>query len=173
MNKKKIIIWSILVITFGLSLYFFYPDEKLPNNAIADKIVVLKSKRQLVLYYKDVVLKTYKISLGGNPTGHKQYEGDNKTPEGIYSISSHGQHNMYHKYLYVSYPNKNDKYNAAKLGKSAGGQILIHGLNKKYAFIKKIHRWYDWTKGCIAVTNDEVDEIYNAVKVGTRIDIRP
>ena len=63
MNKKKIIIWSILVITFGLSLYFFYPDEKLPNNAIADKIVVLKSKRQLVLYYKDVVLKTYKISL--------------------------------------------------------------------------------------------------------------
>jgi murein L,D-transpeptidase YafK len=173
MKSLKYLLYLLLFALAGLAVYYVYPEKKLPEQAKADRIVVLKSKRQLQLYEKDKLLKTYTISLGRNPVGHKKYEGDNKTPEGRYSISKRGTHDVYHKYLYISYPNHNDVLDAAIAGKDPGGAILIHGANKKYSFLNKLHRWKDWTRGCIAVTNEEIDELYQAVVVGTIIDIKP
>ena len=113
------------------------------------------------VYNKSTLVKTYKISLGKQPLGHKQFEGDNKTPEGIYYINGKNPNSLYHKNLGISYPNKHDKSFAKKHGKSAGGLIKIHGLPNGKGKIGKLHLMYDWTAGCIAVTNKEIDEIYS------------
>jgi murein L,D-transpeptidase YafK len=165
----------ILIPTFILCLliYYFYEEEKIEKGAKIDKIIVNKSSRELITYSKGEIIKTFKISIGKNSTGKKEFKDDYKTPEGIYSISSKGPHKLFHKYLYVSYPNKNDILNAKKHRKDVGGQILIHGLHKSYAFIGKFHRFMDWTKGCMGMTNKEIDELYDAIDVGTPIQINP
>lgn len=124
-------------------------------------------------YSGNELLKTYDIALGKNPVGHKEYEGDTKTPEGTYTINARNPHSGYHKNLGVSYPNEADKAHAVKLGKSPGGDIKIHGLKNGRGYIGKFHRTKNWTNGCIAVTNDEVDELYAAVVTGAVIEILP
>jgi murein L,D-transpeptidase YafK len=153
--------------------FYFYPEEKLPSDILIDKIVVYKSQRQMFVYSNGQLLKTYKISLGRQPIGAKEFEGDKKTPEGFYSINDKNPNSGYHKNLGISYPDKDDVENAKRLAKPAGGDIKIHGLRNKYGFIGKFHRWFDWTLGCIAVTNDEIDELYRAVKTGISIEIKP
>lgn len=118
-------------------------------------------------------MKTYTISLGGNPIGDKEYEGDKKTPEGIYYINDKNPNSGYHKNLGISYPNKKDIEQAKKLGKPVGGDIKIHGLKNRTGVIGKLHRWFDWTLGCIALTNNEMDELYYSVPIGTKIEILP
>ena len=145
----------------------------LSSKSIIDKIVVLKSKRILLIYTQNQVVKTYKIALGRQPVGKKEIEGDKKTPEGNYTIWKKGPHAKYHKYLFISYPNKSDVINAHKKNKEPGGLIYIHGLNKRYAKVGKLHTLSDWTLGCIAVTNDEIDELYKLINVGTKIEIKP
>lgn len=105
--------------------------------------------------------------------GHKEFEGDKKTPEGVYRIDDKNPNSGYHKNLGVSYPNDADIAHADSLGKPPGGAIKIHGLRNGCGILGKFHRWADWTMGCIAVTNSEMDELYNAVKIGATIDIRP
>jgi murein L,D-transpeptidase YafK len=167
-------IWLItFVALLSTIFYYFYNDKGIQNGIKIDKIVVYKSKRALLAYSNGVLIKRFEISIGKNSIGKKEFEGDYKTPEGNYFISSKGSHPLYHKYLYVSYPNKDDLINASKKHKNAGGQILIHGLHKKYAALGKFHRFYDWTKGCMALTNNEVDDLYNAVNVKTTIEIYP
>ena len=173
MTKSKIIWLTISLISLGLTVYNFYPEEKLSADIQIDKLVVYKSKRQLLAYSNGQLVKTYKISLGRQPIGDKEFEGDKKTPEGIYSINNKNPNSGYHKNLGISYPNKDDIENAKRLGKSAGGGVKIHGLKNKTSFISKFHRWFDWTLGCIAVTDEEIDELYNAVKIGTQIEINP
>ena len=173
MITKKILIWIILISIIGLTVYYFYPEKSLPADIQVDSIVVYKSKRQLLVYSKDQLIKTYTISLGGNPTGDKEFEGDKKTPEGIYFINNKNSDSGYHKNLGISYPNQQDIENAKKIGKSTGGDVKIHGLRNGLGFIGKFQRWYDWTAGCIALTDKEIDELYNAVKTGTRIEIKP
>ena len=172
--KKRKVIWRIVLITFlGLVFYYFFPEEKLPRNAKIDNIVIYKSKREMLAYSNGKLLKTYKISLGGHPIGDKEFDGDKKTPEGVYKIDKKNPYSGYHKNLGISYPNKSDIENAKKIGKPTGGDIKIHGLRNKTGIISKFHRWFDWTLGCIAVTDQEIDELYNAVKIGTQIDIKP
>lgn len=173
MIKTKILLITIPLLIIGFSIYYFYPEEKLPQNIDIDKLVVYKSKRQLLAYSNGSLIKTYKIALGGQPVGHKEFEGDKKTPEGIYTINDKNPHSGYHKNLGVSYPNQEDIANAKRLGKPAGGDIKLHGLRNKTGYISKLHRWKDWTLGCIALTDSEIDELYNAVKVGTSIEIKP
>ena len=139
----------------------------------ATGIVVKKADRKMMLYENDKLLKTYKISLGRRPIGHKVQEGDYKTPEGLYTISYKNAQSECYKSLKISYPNKIDRQNAKKLGVSPGGNIMIHGVGKYFAYIKKIDTPTDWTFGCVAVTDEEIDEIWKMVDVGTPIQIDP
>jgi len=173
MAKRKVLGLIIFALFVVLISYYFYPEKKLPVGSQIDSIVVYKSKRELVAYSNGQLVKTYKISIGKNPIGDKEFEGDKKTPEGIYYISDKNPTSAYHKNLGISYPNKDDLAAAKKLAKSTGGDIKIHGIKNKMGFLNKFHRWYDWTLGCIAVTNEEIDELYDAVKIGTRIEIKP
>lgn len=145
----------------------------MPKDKIIDRIEVYKSKRKMNVYSDEVLLKTYKIALGKNPIGHKEFEGDCKTPEGTYTIDGKNPESAFHKNLGVSYPNEKDLEHAAALGKSAGGDIKIHGLRNGRGHRAKFHRWKDWTAGCIAVTDYEIDELYQSVKVGAEIEIFP
>ena len=173
MTKRKIT-WLIITLMFlGLAVYYFYPEYKLPPDTQIDKLVVLKSKRELLAYSNGKIIKTYKISLGRQPIGDKAFEGDKKTPEGIYLINDKNSNSGYHKNLGISFPNKDDIENSKRLGKPPGGDVKIHGIRNKIGFIGKFHRWFDWTLGCIAVTDNEIDELYNAVKIGTQIEIKP
>ena len=157
----------------GWQFTYFYPEKKLPSDIQIDKLIVYKTKRQLLAYSNGHLTKTYKISLGRQPIGDKEYEGDKKTPEGLYFINDKNPNSVYHKNLGISYPDENDIKNAKRISKPTGGDIKIHGLRKKTGFISKFHRWFDWTLGCIALTDEEIDELYNAVKIGTPILIKP
>ncbi len=147
-----------------------------PNPVKADsvdRIIVEKSNRCLHLYCGKNIVRTYKVALGKNPIGHKEKEGDCRTPEGIYKIIGKNPGSQFHKSLRISYPHQEDKKIAQQKGVKPGGDIMIHGLYKKFAVIGKMHRTYDWTQGCIAVTNEEMDEIYQLTKVGTFIEVKP
>ncbi len=138
----------------------------------ADGILVLKSKRQLMLMRAGKVLKTYRISLGFSPRGAKTRRGDGRTPEGRYSIDARNPRSRFTLGLHVSYPNPSDRAQARKRGVDPGGNIMIHGLpNGRPSNWKKQHT--DWTAGCIAVNNSAIREIWHAVPDGTPIEIRP
>ena len=132
------------------------------------EIVVKKSKRKLYLFSGDEIIKSYKIDLGFTPEGHKNFEGDGKTPEGSYKIDRKNANSKYHLSISISYPNPKDRHFAELKGKLPGGDIFIHGTDKPF-------RWFqrDWTAGCIALSNKEISEIYNLVEIGTPIFIEP
>lgn len=162
-----------LIIPLAIAIYYFFPQKKLPPGKTIDRLVVHKSKHKMEAYSGNELLKTYTISLGKNPVGHKQFEGDCKTPEGTYTINDRNPNSAYYKNLGISYPNAVDRANAEKLGKSPGGHVKIHGLRNGCGYIGKFHRWKDWTAGCIAVTNKEMKELYKAVKQDAVIEIKP
>ncbi len=126
----------------------------------------------MYVYSKGKLLKAYIVSLG-KVRGKKRFEGDSKTPEGVYYIDSKNPRSHFYLNLGISYPNKEDIAYARKHGKSPGGSIKIHGLKNGLGFIGKFHRFLDWTKGCIALTNREIRELYNTTPVGTQIIIKP
>jgi len=142
-------------------------------NVPADKILIEKSKRKMTLLTNGKIRKTYRISLGGNPNGPKERQGDNKTPEGIYIIDARNMDSNYHLSLHISYPNEKDKRRAKELGVSPGGDIMIHGIKNGYSWIGDLHKGFDWTNGCIAVTDKEIEEIDRLVPNGTLVEIRP
>jgi murein L,D-transpeptidase YafK len=139
----------------------------------AHRIIVHKKARTMALMQAGQVLKTYKIALGAEPVGPKTRQGDHRTPEGVYMIDSRNAHSQFHRSLHISYPNAADKERARKLGVSPGGDIFIHGLPNGYGFIGAAHRARDWTDGCIAVTDQEIEEIWRLVDNDTPVEIRP
>lgn len=143
------------------------------QNGPADNILIEKGERRLTLISKGKVLKTYRIALGGNPNGPKERQGDNKTPEGTYVIDSRNRNSRYHLSLHISYPNEKDKKRAKELGVSPGGDIMIHGIKNGFSRIGESHTKLDWTKGCIAVTDEEIEEIEKLVPNGTIVKIMP
>lgn len=143
------------------------------QNGPADKILIEKKERRLTLISKGKVLKTYKIALGGNPDGPKERQGDNKTPEGTYIIDSRNKDSRYHLSLHISYPNEKDKKRAKELGVSPGGDIMIHGIKNGFSWAGDLHTEVDWTKGCIAVTDEGIEEIDKLAPNGTIVEIRP
>ncbi|PKN12230.1 MAG: peptidase [Deltaproteobacteria bacterium HGW-Deltaproteobacteria-4] len=143
------------------------------KNGPADKILIEKKDRRLTLIAKGKVLKTYQIALGGNPIGPKERQGDNKTPEGTYVIDSRNRDSRYYLSLHISYPNEKDKKRAKQLGVSPGGDIMIHGIKNGFSWVGDLHTGVDWTKGCIAVTDEEIEEIDRLVPNGTIVEIRP
>jgi tetratricopeptide (TPR) repeat protein len=147
----------------------FFAILKVP----ADKILIEKKERRLTLISKGKALKTYKIALGGNPIGPKERQGDNKTPEGTYIIDSRNKDSHYHLSLHLSYPSEKDKKRAKELGVSPGGDIMIHGIKNGFSWVGDSHTEVDWTKGCIAVTDEEIEEIDKLAPNGTIVEIRP
>jgi len=139
----------------------------------ADKIVIVKSARTMTLLSGANVLKTYRVALGTVPVGPKRVEGDHKTPEGNYVIDAKNAHSQCYLSLHISYPSAADQQRARSAGTRPGGAIMIHGLAKSFAFLGPLHRQTDWTDGCIAVTNAEIEEIWKLVPVGTRVEIQP
>jgi murein L,D-transpeptidase YafK len=139
----------------------------------ADRIVVHKKERTMDLMRAGHVIKTYKIALGGQPIGPKTQQGDHRTPEGTYIIDRRNERSQFHRSLHISYPNAADRERARKLDVRPGGDIFIHGLPNGYGWVGSVHRAHDWTDGCIAVTNQEIEEIGRLVNNGTPVEIRP
>jgi len=139
----------------------------------ADRILIEKNARRLMLISQGEVLKSYNIALGGNPIGPKERQGDNKTPEGTYVIDGRNKDSRFHLSLHISYPNERDKNRAKKLGVSPGGDIMIHGIKNGTPWVGDAHTEVDWTKGCIAVTDEEIEEISRLTPIGTVVEIRP
>lgn len=139
----------------------------------ADRVVLLKTARKLVLIREDRVLRIYRVALGRYPLGHKKQEGDAKTPEGAYTLDSKLEDSAFYKAIRVSYPNEQDISDARARGVEPGGKIMIHGLPNKLSAARVGHPMIDWTQGCIAVTNRQMDEIWSMVDLGTPIEIHP
>lgn len=139
----------------------------------ADSIVVEKSRRTMTLYNQGAPVRIYFIALGQNPLGDKTGIGDNRTPEGLYYIAGHNPASKYHLSLKVSYPNEQDIAEARARGVATGGDIMIHGLPRGFENVGAEHRQRNWTNGCIAVTNAEIEEIWSAIPDGAAIHIKP
>ena len=148
-------------------------EARAADRVAADRIVIEKGARRLTLFSGSRKLKVYRIALGANADGRKQQEGDGRTPEGTYVIDSRNQASAFHRALHISYPNAEDRRRARRLGVSPGGAIMIHGLPKGMGAIGKAHLLRDWTRGCIAVTNEEIEEIWRLVPNGTPVVIKP
>ena len=171
MRKLVFTLFTLLFAVFVV--YNWLTDGNLPKDQQIEKLVVLKSEREMRAYAGGKLLKTYRIALGTNPIGDKQFEGDRKTPEGIYFINGKNPNSGYHKNLGISYPNALDITEAKILGKPTGGDIKIHGMRNGFSYLGFFHRLTDWTHGCIAVTDAEIDELYAHTPIGTPIEIRP
>jgi len=170
--------WLMAIImisaTVGLVLIWAnWRDDALPPDTKADLVKIKKSERRLTLYKDDRVIKSYHVALGRNPDGHKEREGDRRTPEGMYHIDSRKPDSAFHRALHISYPNMRDVEAAKQKGVSPGGDIMIHGIRNAMGWLGKLHRLVDWTAGCIAVTDWEIEEIWMAVPDGTPVEIKP
>jgi murein L,D-transpeptidase YafK len=139
----------------------------------ADSLVVEKAKHTLTLYQAGFPVRTYAVALGKEPTGDKQRIGDNRTPEGLFRIDFKKAQSKFHMALHISYPDAAHIQRARALGVSTGGDIMIHGLPPAFKDYGAAHREFDWTEGCIAVTDEEIEEIWRAVPQGAPIQIKP
>lgn len=181
--KKILAIGLTLIFLLAVlftSYHIMYPKRKSYNCELiihdsvkVDSVAVFKSERKMVLYSESKEIKSYMVSLGKSPVGPKEREGDKKTPEGSYILDRRLENSKYHLAIHISYPNEQDKLNAEKLGVSPGGDIMIHGLPNRLEFLEDYYANTDWTDGCIAVSNNEIEEIWKLVEDGTPISIYP
>lgn len=160
--------------TFSFGCLVFFNSGMTTNTEIekASRVLILKSERKLILYKENKEIFRCSISLGKNPIGQKNEEGDGRTPEGKYILDWRNPNSKFYKSIHISYPNEADKKRAKAKGVSPGGQIMIHGIKNGRAWIGKLHLLKDWTQGCIAVTNKEMDILWNSINDGTPVEIR-
>ena len=180
-DSRKYSSWLFVAIGYGLAIMTSTSavaaegvsenKQAMLNNIVVDKVFVDKSARTLQLLSDDKVIKSYHIALGGNPIGHKQQQGDQRTPVGSYTLDYKNEKSKFYHSIHISYPNTTDKARAKSRGVSAGGDIMIHGQKNGFGALDLLNQQRDWTEGCIAVTDDEMDEIMAAVKIGTPIEI--
>lgn len=167
----------IVLLLFALAPSLPLASE-LPLGAMAEtpeisEVLVHKRERRLYLLAGEQVVRSYRVGLGDNPSGHKLYEGDNRTPEGEYVLDWRNPDSDFYKSIHISYPNQLDRELASAWGLDPGGSIMIHGLPNGAADMAFAYKGLDWTNGCIAVSNDEMDEIWHLVADGTPIRILP
>ena len=139
----------------------------------ADRVIIQKAARQLTLMRNGRPLRTYHVTLGSNPKRAKEREGDGRTPEGLYTIDSRNAYSKFHLSLHVSYPNAADRARARRLHVRPGGEIMIHGTPNRWRGLRVVFAHTDWTKGCIAVSDSDIQEIWKLVPNGTVVEIRP
>jgi murein L,D-transpeptidase YafK len=172
--RKLLLLLPVPLLLGGTLVWANQPDQPaLTTGVVADRLVVDKGERVLLLMRDSSVLKRYYVSLGGNPEGHKQQEGDERTPEGEYIIDRRKEDSSFYRALHISYPDSEDAAGARERGVSPGGDIMIHGIRNGLGWVGKLQRSLNWTNGCVAVTNWEMDELWRAVPEGTPIEIRP
>ncbi|MGA3223343.1 MAG: L,D-transpeptidase family protein [Acidobacteriaceae bacterium] len=170
MKIRKLAVFAFFALVCFTWQTFSATAPPLRASAVADKVLVLKRQRKLYLIQGSKVLKRYSVSLGGHPIGPKIREGDRKTPEGKYVLDWHNSESQFYKSIHISYPNATDLSRAKKLDVSPGGDLFIHGQPNEFSAPGK--QPGDWTDGCIAVSNEEMDEIWRAVADGTPIEIK-
>lgn len=165
----------LLSVAIGLFFVFGIREKVFGKGEpdLAEKILIEKSGRRLTLIRAGKPLRVYHVSFGTHRIGPKEREGDGKTPEGLYVIDRKIMHSDFHRALHISYPDAADRTHAAALGVSPGGDIMIHGLKNGLGWLGPLQRFSDWTQGCIAVTNAEIDEIRAMVNEGTAVEIVP
>jgi len=159
----KVLLIGLLVSQLALS------DEPL----LADRVLVDKSERKLYLLRDGITYREYSIALGPRPRGHKLQAGDERTPEGSYILDFKTEKSDFYKAIHISYPNEQDVKRAAENGATPGGSIMIHGMPNNATLPPELIQKFNWTDGCIAVTNEDMDEIWSAIEPGTPIDILP
>jgi murein L,D-transpeptidase YafK len=169
-------VFTAIAIIGGLSIaaavpFLDEPRTRLPDQLMADSIVVKKSTHRMNLLKDGQVLRTYRVSLGRGGPEPKSREGDARTPEGMYFIDRRNPRSCCHLALHISYPNTADVAAARARGVSPGSDVEIHGIRNGLGWLGRWHRATDWTSGCIAVTNSEMDEIWRVVPDGTSIVI--
>ena len=142
-------------------------------QAVADRVIVTKTERRLYLLRDGEILHSYRVALGRVPKGTKIYQGDGRTPEGDYTLTEFNAGSRFYRSIRVSYPNEQDRARARALGQTVGGDVMLHGLAPERRAYGPEHWRFNWTNGCIAVTDEEIDEIWQRVAVGTPIEIRP
>ena len=140
---------------------------------LADSIVIEKGSRRLTLYHIGRPIRSYLIALGGNPVGDKKAAGDRRTPEGLFFIDGRNPYSKYHLSLKISYPTAEQRERALAQGVDPGGNIMIHGLPNGKGSVGAYHRITDWTNGCVALTDEEIEELWSAVPIGTPVHIKP
>ena len=160
-----------VLLALALSPATVMPQASPPSRV--DSVLILKKDHLLELLANGKVFRTYKVALGQGGLAPKRKQGDGLTPEGHYLIDGHNAASHYHKALHISYPSPEDRQRAARLGVAPGGAVMIHGLPNGKSAIGSAHRLYDWTLGCIALTDEEIDDLWNRVPVGTPVEIRP
>src|SRR5262249_18909567 len=163
---------AIALLLGGVWIYAHQVWNPLPAGTTIDRILVEKSARRLSIFRDGKKLKSYRVALGRNPIGAKEQEGDMKTPEGLYWIDWRNPESDYHLSLHVSYPSDEDNARAAERGVNAGFDIMIHGITNGRGWIGAFHRMHDWTAGCLALTDEEIEELYRATPDWTPIEIR-
>jgi len=162
----------IFMVIFSMALCA-HAESPANASAAADRVVVRKAERLLLLERDGRILREYPVSLGQNPVGHKQRRGDKRTPEGSYVVTERRSESKFYKALLISYPNRNDIKTALEKGYDPGGLIMIHGMPEAARGDEEDYIQRDWTDGCIAVTNEAIDQIWSLVREGTPIDILP
>lgn len=175
-SRIAILLGAGAVIALGVFLYArdaTSPPPSGPAQFHVDRVVVEKAKHRLTLYDGRTAVKNYPVSLGGDPVGHKQQQGDGRTPEGSYALDWRNPRSRFHLSLHVSYPNAADRASARRRGVPPGGDIMVHGVPNGLGAVDTLLLARDWTDGCIAVTNEAIEEIWLNVKDGTPIEIRP
>lgn len=172
--RRRVIAAALVVSAATIALKWAnYHENPLPVDAEADLVVVEKAKRQLLLYSDGQVLKRYRVSLGRVPVGAKEREGDRKTPEGQYLVDFRKTDSAYFRALHISYPSAADAEAARNKGVRPGGAIMIHGIRNGLGWVGRLHRFVDWTAGCVAVTNQEMAELWRTIPDGTPIELKP
>jgi len=174
-NRRALL--ALMSLSIGACALFHtvrsHPESDETHRIFADEVVIEKSARTLTLFRRGIPLKTYRVALGTNPLGAKHEKGDGRTPEGRYVIDFRYSGSTFHRSLHVSYPGEADRAWAREKATSAGGDIMIHGIRNGLGWLGPLHRTRDWTLGCIAVTDAEIEEIWNAVPNGTPVEILP
>ncbi|WP_444931263.1 murein L,D-transpeptidase family protein [Microbulbifer sp. SSSA002] len=141
-------------------------------NANITLVQVIKSENLMRLLDGSKIVRSYHVALGGQPQGHKQQEGDERTPEGLYTLDYKKEDSSYYRAMHISYPNAEDRSRAEARGVSPGGFIMVHGQRNRLGWLAPLSQRFNWTDGCIALTNDEMDEFMSLVQTGTPIEIR-
>lgn len=165
--------WLFPLICLTLSFNTLASSPVVDGPRTVDKVLVMKSERKLYLQQRGETIKSYRISLGKQPDGAKQREGDLRTPEGFYWIDWRKPSDNYQLSLHISYPNARDLAKAKQAGVSPGSMIMIHGTPVDEEYPEWFFHTLDWTEGCIAMRNADIREVWNLVKDGTLIEIRP